>query len=400
MKERITPIGLKGNQITERMKELMGIQPINENRKTSVVELTKLGPDGNVYGIVRENHEYYIKLSTKKENLKTEDFSYIGGLKNKKQEAYPSYAKAIKHLNLKFNSLNEAYGKTGQINVFQNDNLLKEDVAGFYNQRETMFRNEGNLEGHAQSECCGAPIMDGMCSECGGAGMYNEEEAKNNPWAICTASVGREDKEKYERCVMDVKNKMKMDEVDLNELEQSVQDMMEYDSEEDDLDSYESDEEDPYADLIDYTIPDWAGSYLINGDSSGLEDEDIAKVDDFVNSVISQHGNANFMMPSNDDEMDLGFCHSNDIDNLGSNCIKLFIRPDNGGMDEEIKNPGEYIHGAKAKLGIDSDGDGVPNGADKNPNDGSIHEDSLDGAIYEMEQVLAKIKETLKKKVR
>tara|TARA_Y100000593_G_C4199150_1_gene280948 strand:+ start:29 stop:451 length:423 start_codon:yes stop_codon:yes gene_type:complete len=28
---------------------------------------------------------------------------------------------------------------------------------------------------------------------------------ENNPWAICTASVGREDKEKYEKCVKSVK---------------------------------------------------------------------------------------------------------------------------------------------------------------------------------------------------
>lgn len=122
MKERISPVGLKGNEINERMKELMGITPINENLTRSSVELTKMGPDGNVYGIVRENHEYYIKVATKREGkLVAEDFSYIGGLKNKKQEAYPTYAKAIKHLNLKFNSLNEAYGKSGQINVFESD---------------------------------------------------------------------------------------------------------------------------------------------------------------------------------------------------------------------------------------------------------------------------------------
>lgn len=30
-------------------------------------------------------------------------------------------------------------------------------------------------------------------------------EKKNNPWAICTSSVGRKDKKKYERCVMKVK---------------------------------------------------------------------------------------------------------------------------------------------------------------------------------------------------
>ena len=37
-----------------------------------------------------------------------------------------------------------------------------------------------------------------------GAGI-EEREDKNNPWAICTASVGREDKEKYEKCVKSVK---------------------------------------------------------------------------------------------------------------------------------------------------------------------------------------------------
>ena len=171
MKEKINPIGLKGNQITERMKQLMGVTSINEDKKTSVVELTKKGPDGKVYGIVRENHEYYIKVTTKQENLVVEDFQYIGGLQNKKQEAYPSYAKAIKHLNLKFHSLNEAYGKSGQVNVFLDDKLLKEDYAAF----ESMgsgFKSEGNMEGHMKSECCGAQTMEGMCMECGGP-AYN-----------------------------------------------------------------------------------------------------------------------------------------------------------------------------------------------------------------------------------
>ena len=88
---KINPIGLKGNQINERMKELMGITPINENKSTSTVELTKMGPDGNAYAIVRENREWYIKKSDKTSNLVAEDFKYIGGLQNKKMEAYPSY---------------------------------------------------------------------------------------------------------------------------------------------------------------------------------------------------------------------------------------------------------------------------------------------------------------------
>ena len=129
MSIKINPVGLKGQEITERMKQLMGVTSINENKKASAVELTKIGPDGNVYAIIRENHEYYIKIANKKEKLMLEDFQYIGGLQNKKQEVYPTYAKAIKQLNLKFNSLNEAYGKSGQVNVFKDDNLLTE---GFY----------------------------------------------------------------------------------------------------------------------------------------------------------------------------------------------------------------------------------------------------------------------------
>ena len=34
-------------------------------------------------------------------------------------------------------------------------------------------------------------------------------EEKDNPWAICTASTGREDKKKYERCVKSVKKQNK-----------------------------------------------------------------------------------------------------------------------------------------------------------------------------------------------
>jgi hypothetical protein len=225
---RILPTGLKGNQIDERMKELMGIGPINENVRTSVVELTKMGPDDNIYAIVRENHEYYIKIAPKKEKLVAEDFKYIGGLQNKKSESYPSYSKAIKHLNLKFNSLNESLGSTEKINVFENDNILNEaGFAGFSEMKGSGFSGEGNLEGNkdVQKEDI-EPEIDSLNAK----NPVEEEEklsdtdkavddmikedtkAKNNPWAICTASTGREDKEKYEHCVKDVKKEKGIDE--------------------------------------------------------------------------------------------------------------------------------------------------------------------------------------------
>lgn len=182
----VSPVGLKGKEVSDRMKELMGITSINENKSNSVVELTKIGPDGKAYAIIRENHKYFIKVTDKKSGLLAEDFKYIGGLQNKQSEAYGSYANAIKHLNLNFKSLAEAYGTGGDINAFKNDNLLSEaGIAGFSTQNGNGFSGQGNMEGNTS--------------------LYEEEEAKNNPWAICTASVGREDKAKFEACVADVK---------------------------------------------------------------------------------------------------------------------------------------------------------------------------------------------------
>jgi hypothetical protein len=216
---RITPVGLKGNQINERMKELMGIAPINENKSTSSVELTKMGPDGNAYAIIRENREWYIKKADKTTNLVVEDFKYIGGLQNKKMEAYPSYSAALKRLNFKFKSLAEAHNFTGEINIVENDNLISEaGIAGFSEMKGNGFVGEVNMS------------------------RLEEKKDENNPWAICTASVGREDKDKYERCVMDVKKQkgikeemseeaymnesMYEEDVQLSEAEKAIDEMM------------------------------------------------------------------------------------------------------------------------------------------------------------------------------
>jgi hypothetical protein len=143
----VKPVGLKGNEINDRIKELMKLQPINEEHHSSSVELTKIGPDGLVYGIVRENHTYFIKTTDKHNSLIAEDFKYIGGLQNKMQEAYPTYAKALRHLNIKFNSISESLGEYKDINVFEND-IIGEDVASFQQYQGNGFSNEGNLEGN------------------------------------------------------------------------------------------------------------------------------------------------------------------------------------------------------------------------------------------------------------
>jgi len=150
----VKPTSLKGNDKLDRIRQLMPKVPVNEGITRSVVELTKMGPDGNVYAIVRENHEYYIKISDNKDSLLSEDFNYIGGLQNKKDKAYSSYAKAIKQLNLKFMSINEAIGKSGNFNVFESDDLVSEhhplkadmklsDKKGIGNGQEYVVNSKG-----------------------------------------------------------------------------------------------------------------------------------------------------------------------------------------------------------------------------------------------------------------
>lgn len=165
---RINPVGLKGQEINERMKELMGIKPINENKSNIVVELTKIGPDGVAYAIVRENHEYFIKKTNKKTNLIAEDFKYIGGLQNIKDEAYPSYAKAMKQLNMKFKSLAEAHNFTGEINITINDNLLENHGAtagGFSQYSGNGFAPVNEVEDEANAEVDGIDAEEETLTE-------------------------------------------------------------------------------------------------------------------------------------------------------------------------------------------------------------------------------------------
>jgi len=228
-KNIISPVGLKGNQINERMKELMGISSINENKSNIVVELTKMGPDGKAYAIIRENHDYYIKSTTKTSGLVAEDFQYIGGLQNKKQEAYPSYAKAIKHLNLRFNSLSEAFNADEKINTFLDDNLLSENgLAGGFQQHTSGFSGSGNLEGNSalyEEETCEEDEKD---EEDYGTHINGTKLDKPNP--IVEELVGNQDEidaNKNGKIDADDFTKLRAKKDDeLDETQQAVEDML------------------------------------------------------------------------------------------------------------------------------------------------------------------------------
>lgn len=155
MNKNVKPTGLKGREINNRMMELMGI---NEDTNVTTndnhaVKLTKKGPDGKIYAIVKENHKYFIKISKTDTNIVAESFDYIGGLGNKIKESFPSYEKATRRLAHKFAEIARGQGLYYEGNVLINDNLLSENVAfaggagyGFATEAEEVEAEEEMVE--------------------------------------------------------------------------------------------------------------------------------------------------------------------------------------------------------------------------------------------------------------
>jgi hypothetical protein len=66
--------------------------------------------------------------------------------------------------------------------------------------------------------------------------------------------------------------------------------------------------------------------------------------------------------------------------------------------EDDIKNPGPYMGGERQESGVDDDGDGVPNGADKDPKDGSVTEIKVGETTYKVvEESVNELTEALSK---
>ena len=63
-----------------RIKDLMGkMNTLTESKSFSELELIKKGPNGIVYGIIRENHDYFIKTTEKTSGTFLTELGYIDG---------------------------------------------------------------------------------------------------------------------------------------------------------------------------------------------------------------------------------------------------------------------------------------------------------------------------------
>jgi hypothetical protein len=123
-----------------RMKDLYTYgKDLNENKNYSVhsLEYSANGADGKTYGIIRECNKYYIKTANKGKEHIAEGYNYIGGICNKKNYEYTSYSNALKNLELKLASLNEAFN--GEVNIstlnpFKKGEFLVEGTEKMKNQ--------------------------------------------------------------------------------------------------------------------------------------------------------------------------------------------------------------------------------------------------------------------------
>ena len=97
----------------ERLKQLSDIKgSTNENNASNALGTLidyKKGADGVNYGIVKENHNYFIKKTNNPEPT-VADFAYIGGQENKLHHRFKRLSEADKNRNMMLININEAMG--------------------------------------------------------------------------------------------------------------------------------------------------------------------------------------------------------------------------------------------------------------------------------------------------
>jgi hypothetical protein len=100
-----------------KMKHLMSFKGVNESNITSYkkIDHKEIGADNKTYAIIRENTKFVIKESSMDQPLLAEDFEYIGGFNNRKNNSFDSYSLALKQFDLKLRAINEKYARKGAI---------------------------------------------------------------------------------------------------------------------------------------------------------------------------------------------------------------------------------------------------------------------------------------------
>ena len=115
-----------------RLKQLADVNKTSvkesQNRTLGTLVDYKRAADGVAYGIIKENHNYYLKKGGTKEKPDVSDFAYIGGLGNITNFQYPSFGDADKNRNMIMHTIGEAV--TTKVSKTGSKKMLNEDRAG------------------------------------------------------------------------------------------------------------------------------------------------------------------------------------------------------------------------------------------------------------------------------
>lgn len=118
---------VKSGDEIDMMKRLINYGKVDESQTntgmlTPRLEYSAVAADGKTYGIIKECNKFYIKVAPPKDTkLVAEDFDYIGGYMNKKENEYSTYPIASKQFNLKMMSINESHTKKKEITQFKKE---------------------------------------------------------------------------------------------------------------------------------------------------------------------------------------------------------------------------------------------------------------------------------------
>ena len=157
----------------ERLKNLADVNrpSLKESQIRNLGSLIdyKRAPDGVAYGIVKENHSYFLKIGGTKQDPNVADFAYIGGLGNITNFKYKSLSEADKQRNMIFHTINEAVSLRPDKNGSKKKKLNEDKASSEIDQAASKV---GDLDAATSAET--EPALDTD----GGAEMTAGLEAK------------------------------------------------------------------------------------------------------------------------------------------------------------------------------------------------------------------------------
>ena len=146
----------------QRLKELAEVnKPVLKDNTRNLGTLIdyKRAADGIAYGIIKEQHHYYIKKAGIKENPTVSDFAYIGGLSNITEFQYSKLSEADRQRNMIFGTINEAVSHKPSL-TGSKKKRLNEDKAGkeIGNAESKLGDLEAATNAETTPETPGAPL--------------------------------------------------------------------------------------------------------------------------------------------------------------------------------------------------------------------------------------------------